>query len=445
MLAVTYSLEKCRYFILGCKLLIVGTDHKPLIPVYGDRALHNIKNTFLFNLKMATLRYTFKMVHILGWQNMVPDATSITPMGMVPPEPMFLPDDITTIEGQMRHMAELRHDFLAIIMMDDTDGSTSLEEDSRAAAQCSLNGDDLRAITWDRVRITTSSHRMSQHLIEQIEEGFPENSLEMAADLREFHHLKYDLYTMDGVVMFGDRIVMPPGLHKEAVDTLHGAQQGVSMMTSWARLTMYWPGIMEAIKLARDHCDYCNIIAPSQPSPPPNAASIELSYPFQCICANYYSFKGKNYLVVVDRYSGWPAAYCQDGKSDALIAMLKDIVHHVWNTGGTGIRRGPPVHGVVHHCRSFIGFPHSSCRAEISVKTTKCMLKYNTGPDGELDTDRFQRAMLMYRNTRDPATGTSLVLAIFSQEIEDFIPVPAGLYRPSDTWSDLRSNMETAF
>lgn len=102
--------------------------------------------------------------------------------------------------------------------MDDADKSTIME-DSRVVAQCSLNGDDLRAISWDKVRLSTSSDRLMQHLIVQIEEGFPDNRAETAADIRDFHHIKDDLYMMDGVVMFGERIVMPLGLWKEAIDT----------------------------------------------------------------------------------------------------------------------------------------------------------------------------------------------------------------------------------
>ena len=38
---------------------------------------------------------------------------------------------------------------------------------------------------------------------------------------------------------------------------------------------------------------------------PPLAAQ-EPVYPFQCICADYFKYKGCNYMVVVDRYFGWP-------------------------------------------------------------------------------------------------------------------------------------------
>ena len=74
-------------------------------------------------------------------------------------------------------------------------------------------------------------------------------------------------------------------------------------MTAWAVSTVFWPGITPAIASIRCNCGHCNCMAPSQPSalpyPPP-------TYPFQCICADFFNLKGMYYLVVVDQYSNWP-------------------------------------------------------------------------------------------------------------------------------------------
>ena len=57
------ALEKARYFVLGCSDLIVALDYKPLLKILRDRALEDISNTRLRNLKEKTLRYRFRIVH----------------------------------------------------------------------------------------------------------------------------------------------------------------------------------------------------------------------------------------------------------------------------------------------------------------------------------------------------------------------------------------------
>ena len=49
-LAVVYGLRKCRYFVMGCKDLVVVTDHKPLLGILNDRSLADMDNRRLLLL-----------------------------------------------------------------------------------------------------------------------------------------------------------------------------------------------------------------------------------------------------------------------------------------------------------------------------------------------------------------------------------------------------------
>ena len=42
--AITWALEKCRIFKMGCLNFIVVTDHEPLKGLFGDRDLSKIPN-----------------------------------------------------------------------------------------------------------------------------------------------------------------------------------------------------------------------------------------------------------------------------------------------------------------------------------------------------------------------------------------------------------------
>ena len=60
--------------------------------------------------------------------------------------------------------------------------------------------------------------------------------------------------------------------------------------------------ITPAIHATHQQCNHCNHMAPSQPSAPPTPPT-PTAYLFQCICADFFSYKGFTYLVYVDRYS----------------------------------------------------------------------------------------------------------------------------------------------
>ena len=54
-------------------LVIVATDHNPLLNVLNDRSLSNIQNRRLQNLKEKILLYSFDIVHVPGKKHLGPD------------------------------------------------------------------------------------------------------------------------------------------------------------------------------------------------------------------------------------------------------------------------------------------------------------------------------------------------------------------------------------
>ena len=72
------------------------------------------------------------------------------------------------------------------------------------------------------------------------------------------------------------------------------------------------------------------------------------------------------------------------------------------------------------------------------------MITDNTGPNGELDTDAFQHAILQYRNTPDGDTKLSPAMCVFGRLVKDFIPILPGHYKPHDTWKETLKQRESA-
>ena len=80
-LALVYGLESSQMFILGCPDLLVTVDHQPLMRIFSDKALENIKKPCLFNFKEQALMYKFRIKHRPGRLNAVPDCASWYPAG----------------------------------------------------------------------------------------------------------------------------------------------------------------------------------------------------------------------------------------------------------------------------------------------------------------------------------------------------------------------------
>ena len=72
------------------------------------------------------------------------------------------------------------------------------------------------------------------------------------------------------------------------------------------------------------------------------------------------------------------------------------------------------------------------------------MIVGNTDVSGNLDTDAFQKAMLVYRNTPQPDTHISPAICIFGHPIRSPVPVLPGKYRPHPTWQDTLQKREEA-
>ena len=436
-LAVVDGLHRARFFVLGCKDLIIAVDHKPLLKIFGNRSLNDIENPRLRNLKEKTLQFQFQMIHLPGVRNKAADAISRHP-SEAPGEQIHLPDDVATV-----------HSSTTTFPSDHT--SATADEGLQFAAVSSLS--TFKAVTWDAVLQATNSDPTMLSLLKRIELGFPKQKIDTLEELHQYFPHREHLWTIDGVILYKNRIIIPPPLRHTVLCALHSAHQGISTMTSRAESSIFWPGLTKDIIKLRERCNDCNRIAPSQPNPPPTPMALP-EYPFQCIAADYFHHAGNSYLVAVDRYSNWPIIDRAKNGSRDLINVLRrtfstyGIPDELSSDGGPEFIANDTDQFLtswgVHHRLSSVAYPHSNCRAEIGVKTMKRLIMTNTGPNGTLDTDTLQRAILQYRNCPDPQTKLSPAMCIFGRPVKDFIPIIPGRYKPHPTWQDTLATRENA-
>ena len=391
-LAIVWGLEQTEYFTQGCPKLVVVTDHKPLTKIFGDRTLDEISNTRLFRLKQKTLPWYFQIHHMPGKSNCAADAMSRYPVGE----------------------------------LNDTEGESQTEE--LLIAGICRDVTNISTISWTQIETETSKDKDLSAVISYLEDG--KSNAKPNNELRKYLE---SLYTLDGVIMYQDRVIMPKSLRSTALSNLHAAHQGVTAMAKRASSIMFWPKMMEDIQQVRAKCTECNTNAPSQ-AQLPSFPAIPPSSPFEQIFADFFDYAGHHFLIIGDRLSGWPEIYSTPKGSEyagskGLVACLRKcfatfgVPTEIASDGGPEFIASNTKTFLdrwgVNHRKSSAYHPQSNGRAEVAVKSAKRLLRSNISPSGSLDSDKLLRGLLQLRNTPDPDCNVSPAQIVFGKPLKD--------------------------
>ena len=372
-LAVAWSLEQTRYFTQGCRKLLVVTDHKPLVKILGDRTLDEISNTRIFRIKQRTLPWSFDIVHLPGKTNFAADATSRNPS---PSTTAAVHSGLDQVEAAL---------------------VSSLHAETRESI----------ALSWETIASETAADPTMHKLLEVVSNGFPDECRTEDSGIASFWIYRDSLYVSDGVLLYNDRVVIPPALRSKVLEILHAAHQGISAMESRARAIVFWPGLTDDIRTQRNSCSACNRAAPSQAATPSRPTPVP-STPFESIYADFFMYAGNHYLVAGDRLSGWveifkaPSGTAQSG-ANGLILVLRDmfatfgVPEDMSSDGGPEFTAALTLKflenwGIKHRISS-VSYAQSNGRAEVAVKKAKRILMDNINPNGSLNNDNFLRAV----------------------------------------------------
>ncbi|CAL4068131.1 unnamed protein product, partial [Meganyctiphanes norvegica] len=129
-------------------------------------------------------------------------------------------------------------------------------------APLTFHSSPITSTTWDLVRVATASDETLHKLSDIIETGFPDSCADLPQQLKMFYQLRDNLSTVDGIILYNDRVLIPPSLRANVLTTLHAAHQGTSTMITRAETSIFWPGISKDILDVRTKCAHCNRNAP---------------------------------------------------------------------------------------------------------------------------------------------------------------------------------------
>ena len=374
-LAVIFGLDKFRHYLYGRKFILV-TDNQALSKIFDpERGLPvmTAERIQRWALKLSGYDYTVE------W----------------------------------RKSAENRADFLS--RYPDPVGASNLNEEQHAFI---FKVDNLRLpITSSQIARATSRDPELCKVHRLIIEGWPHRLCEADRDLNPFFIRRHELSVMSGVVMWGNRVVIPRCLRTSLLKELHIEHLGMSKMKSVARSFMWWPCLDKDIESTSKSCDAC-MATSNDPKVSNTHPWLPTSRPYQRIHVDYAGpVEGHMLLVVVDSYTKWPeVCITKSTTSQSTINMLRSIFAR-WGVPIELVSDNGPqfcskefenfvVHLGIRHKRGAPYHPATNGLAERFVQTVKGALRasISEGLDIQYRLDRF---LLAYRNAAHSTTGES--------------------------------------
>ena len=328
----TWAMDKCKFFLLGLPNFTLALDHKPLISLLGKQEFLTIPNPRLMSCKLKSVLYTFTPAYIPGKLHVVPDCLSRRSDSPVPSPPPPKPVlDISNVSPQYQDTCSppswvsqpLQNSdscVLAPMSIQPTTEDNAISDQldlpligAIMSALAALDLDPLQdvpllapvrqqpvVLSYSRLEAAAATCPLYTSLRSLLTSGPPEEKQSWPQQLHPYYQHRHALFVVGNVVLLHDRPVIPVAVRREVLEHLHGAHGSVSTMYARAVTCMYWPNIRDDIMMSRAACSSCNLNAPSNPAPPPHPVT-QPSFPFSDICADFFDYSSRSYLVVVDR------------------------------------------------------------------------------------------------------------------------------------------------
>ena len=253
-LAVQYGLEKFEYYLMG-RHTLVETDHSPLEQIFKKNIAEAPSR--LQRMLLRCLRFDINVKYKPGTKVPVADALSRV---CIQPAPNHVKHEVSFVSG----------------------------------IECPI---DIK-----RIKEECSKDPEQNILKEVIHSGWPEQRKQCQHELWDYWNYRCDLVLEDGLILKGNRIVIPGSLRSEILKALHTTHQGESKTLLLAKESVFWPGITNDIRNLVKDCALC-ATHQSAPSKMPILQPELPTRPWEKIGTDIFEYKGLNYLMIADYYS----------------------------------------------------------------------------------------------------------------------------------------------
>lgn len=371
-LAVVYGVTKFHNYLYGRHFLI-ESDHQPLTTLFGaakeipPRASSRIQR---WALTLSAYRYSirYKAGTSLG------NADALSRL----PRPQTTSAD--RLPGDLVHL---------------------------------INHLSATAVSSASIKTWTDNDPLLSQVKKYVTKGWPQD--ELPPDFKPYKSRKSELSLLDGCLMWGARVIVPPRGRTLVLEELHETHPGISKMKALARSYVWWPGMDGAIEKVVKCCSSCQTNRPSPPvaqlhpwewpSEPWSRLHIDFAGPFM----------GHMYLILVDSHSKWLDAQVMQSITTAkTVEKLRSIfaTHGLPKTIVSD--NGPSFTSEefkvfmqsngIRHIKSAPYHPSTNGLAERAVQTVKQGLRQMKGASVE---EKLSKFLHKYRITPHSTTGIS--------------------------------------
>ena len=278
------------------------------------------------------------------------------------------------------------------------------------------------------IRTATGNDPVLNELKETIYAGWPETQKELPDELRNFWSYRDELSLDGGLILKGERILIPEPHRAGVLRNLHTGHLGIIKTQLRAKKDVYWPKINEDIEKMCKACSICQRHQRSQISEPLQQTEIP-SHPWSVVASDIFQIGQDQYLLTVDYYTKFPLVdkLPKPATSQTVSAILRRYCGILGIPDIMRTDNGPHYSGrAFAEFRAEIGFrhvtsspryPQSNGFIERQVATVKAVLTKAREANEDQDL-----ALLRLRTTPISSKLPSPAELLFQRRVKDTLP-----------------------
>ena len=382
-LAITWACDRFTDYLMGLQFH-VETDHKPLVPLFGNKRLDELPLR-VQRFRMRMMRYTFSISHVPG-------------------KDLVMADTLSRAPGPGGTNQE-------VLLREEVEAYVDAVYESIPATEGRL----------EEIRKSQDEEHTLRLVKTYCQTGWPDRRA-MPDLAKPFHSVASELTVEKGLLMRGSRVVIPSTLRKDMLAKLHEGHQGLTKCRERAKHSMWWPGLSSQLEGVVKSCLEC--LKHTTPGPEPLQPSSLPRLPWQKVGTDLFVWNTSTYLLVVDYFSRWiEIARLSKLTSEEVILHTSSVFARHGIPEVVVSDNGPQFSAASYakfaqqygfkHVTSSPHYPQGNGEAERAVKTVKSLLKKSG--DHHL-------ALLAYRST-PLACGYSPAQLLMSRNLRTTLPM----------------------